>query len=145
MIELNRVYRLVHDLNNNVQYKGKNADGSLIHSVTPGYDIKFCIQRILEELGEAEKHAEEKKTDRSLDVLDKLSALAVPMHDLKKAVIDGDKVELEFFETPVVSEEMELEPCQMMPEDIFKDYCESIKKDVEKMSKDPDYGNGVNS
>ena len=53
----------------------------------------------------------------------------------------------------------------MMPADIFKDYCESIKKDIEngkkipanifkdycesieneKMSKDPDYGNGKNS
>ena len=53
---------------------------------------------------------------------------------------------MEFFETPVCTlEETELEPCQMVPADIFKDYCESIKKDVEKTSKDPDYGNGKNS
>ena len=144
---MSEIDNLLNQLSNSIKYKGKDADGNMIFEITPGFDVRQCLKKLFDAVGELQKN--EKKPDGPMDILDKLSSLDVPFHDIKTAVIDSNKVELSFYETPVVSEEMELEPCQMMPADIFKDYCESIKKDVEedfeKMSKDPDYGKGDNS
>lgn len=147
MKELNN---LVMMLDQNIKYKGKDADGNVIFEITPGFDVRQCLKRIFDAIGTITK--EEKKAE-PVDILVQLSDLAVPMHDLKSLKMDG--LELEFFETVCKLEETALDPVEFMPADMYKDYTESIKKSVEEdfekktkgiiHAEDPDYGKGENS
>lgn len=100
---MSEIDNLLNQLSNSIKYKGKDADGNVIFEITPGFDVRQCLKRLFDAVGELQKN--EKKPDGPMDILDKLSALAVPFHDIKTAVIDSNKVELSFYETPVVSEE----------------------------------------
>lgn len=136
---MNEIDNLLHQLNDNIKYKGKDADGNVVFEITPGFDVRQCLKRLFDAVAELQK---EKKKDGPIDILDKLSSLNVPFHDIKTATIDSNKVELSFFETPVCTlDETAIDPTEFMPADIYKDYAESIKKSVEedfkKMASDP--------
>ena len=85
---------LLHQLNDSIKYKGKDADGNVIFEITPGFDARQCLKRLFDAVTELR---EEKKKDGPIDILDKLASLAVPFHDIKMATIDSNKVELSFF------------------------------------------------
>lgn len=100
---MSEIDNLLNQLSNSIKYKGKDANGNVIFEITPGFDVRQCLKRLFDAVGELQKN--EKKPDGPMDILDKLSALAVPFHDIKTAVIDSNKVELSFYETPVAFEE----------------------------------------
>ncbi len=93
--QLKAIENCVMKLDKNIKYKGKDADGNVIFEIAPGFDPRPYLKKMFDAVGELQKN--EKKTDGSIDILDKLSALAVPFNDIKTATIDSNKVELSFF------------------------------------------------
>ena len=131
---MNEIDNLLHQLNDSIKYKGKDADGNVIFEITPGFDVRQCLKRLFDAVAELRK---EKKKDSSIDILDKLSSLAVPFHDIKTAIIDSNKVELSFFEAPVCTLEETLDPALMMPADT-ESIKKSVEEDFEKIASDPE-------